>query len=140
MKTLEGTRGEQRWSKSEPRFVFITSYKDKSRGRRGRARGPGSLRGDRQGPAHDQAGRITPTAKAGYSKRPEQTTWLQSQTVQIQTPAPQVLAVETLDEALNLPRFLICKMEMAVALRPMPDVSVKWVKTYKSPRTVSGTE
>lgn len=29
MKTLEGTRGEQRWSKSEPRFVFITSYKDK---------------------------------------------------------------------------------------------------------------
>lgn len=32
MKTLEGTRGEQRWSKSEPRFVFITSYKDKVEG------------------------------------------------------------------------------------------------------------
>lgn len=48
----------------------------------------------------------------------------------------------TLDEVLNLsePQFLICELEMAIALFPMLDVSIKWVKTYRSLRTVSGTE
>ena len=95
-----------------------------------------------------ETGRAQPTTRQAESPRQQRQVTVRDQSkprgsgarLQIQTPAPQVLAVEALGEALNLPRFLICKKQMATALRPMPDVSVKWVKTYKSPRTVSGTE
>ena len=51
MKMLKGTGGEQRWPKPEPCCLFISSYKAKGRGIQGRARGPGSLQGDKAGPS-----------------------------------------------------------------------------------------
>lgn len=128
--------------------VFISSSKDKSGGKRRRARGSGSLWGDKTGSSPlakwqvmtRQAESLSQQRQVTF-KRPEKTMWLWSQNAQIQTLALPSTSCVTVDKvfSLSVPQFLICEMDIIITLPPVLAMNLQWVYTHKSLRAVSGT-